>query len=121
MTEARGPNGKARAETAVDVLDRLAVELDGVQRKAAGDAVEYSLSGLVFASREEGRLSFRLRPEVVAAALRTPDTVRSSRGEQWIMLATGVADAFTLDRARSWFESAWRLAGEVNPGRTTLH
>ncbi len=121
MTADKGPNGKATTETAVEAMDRLAVELDGVERLAAADAVEYARGGLVFAARESGGLSFRLRPEVVDAALRTPDTARSSRGAQWIALSPSGADPFTLDRVAAWFESAWRLAGESSPGGTSLH
>ncbi|MGA3030661.1 MAG: hypothetical protein ABSE58_08005 [Candidatus Limnocylindrales bacterium] len=121
MTDDHGPNGKATTETAPEAMDRQAAELDGVQRKVAGGAVDYARGGLVFAAREGRSLSFRLRPEVVDAALRTPDTARSSRGSQWISLSPTEMDPSTLDRVTAWFESAWRLAGESSPGGTSLH
>ncbi|MFI5258072.1 MAG: hypothetical protein ACHQ01_00455 [Candidatus Limnocylindrales bacterium] len=121
MTDNHGPNGKAATETAAESMDRLAAELDGVRRTHEGGAVRYARGGVVFAAREGGRLSFRLRPEVVEAALRTPDTSLSARGLQWITLSPTVEDSFTLDRAAAWFESAWRLAGESSAGGAPLH
>src|SRR5271157_2823653 len=71
-----------------------------------------SRSSVLFATRENGWLNFRLRPEIAAAALRTPDTAVSSRGREWVSLAPAALDSFALDRATAWFEVAWRLAGE---------
>ena len=59
------------------------------------------------------RLCFRLRPDIVTAALRTPDTDRTAAGPDWIVLTAAGSDEFTLDRATAWFETAWRLAGEA--------
>lgn len=95
------------------VVDRLCVELDGIERRESGRTVEFVRGGLVFAVREGVHLSFRLRPEIVQAALRTPGTSRSARGAEWVALESGEMDAFTMDRARAWFETAWRFAGEV--------
>jgi len=66
---------------------------------------------------QNGLVGFRMRPEIVEAALRTPDTVRSSRGSDWVTLQPKVVDGFTLDRALAWFESAWRLAAELPDDR----
>jgi hypothetical protein len=105
-------NGVAHVESPTAAMDRLALELDEVRRREVGKAVEYDRVGVVFAEREAGRLSFRLRAEIVAAALRTPDTSPSARGPDWVALAPAAADVFALDRAVAWFETAWRLAGE---------
>ena len=111
MTQER-PNGKAASESPTAAVDRLAGELGGVSRREAGKSVEYSRSSVLFATRENGWLNFRLRPEIAAAALRTPDTAVSSRGREWVSLAPAALDSFALDRATAWFEVAWRLAGE---------
>jgi hypothetical protein len=106
-------NGIAHVEALTAALDRLAAELEEVRRREVGKAVEYDRVGVVFAEREAGRLSFRLRAEIVAAALRTPNTSPSPRGPEWVALAPAAADVFALDRAVAWFETAWRLAGEA--------
>ncbi len=113
MTDERTPAGPT--ENPADAVDRLAGELAGVRRRAVGELVEFERAGIVFATRDAGRLSFRLRTEIVAAALRTTDTAASGRGPDWVVLAPAGSDAldeFTLDRATAWFEMAWRIAGE---------
>jgi hypothetical protein len=109
-------NGKAHVESPADAIYRMAGELDGVGRRSAGKAIEYDRGGVGFAASEAGRLSFRLRPEIVAAALRTPGTESSARGGEWVVLVSEAGDEFTLDRATAWFETAWRLAGESPDG-----
>ena len=92
-------------------IDRLAAELAGVEKLDAAGAIEFAQGGNVFAIREGAVHTFRLRPEIVRAGLRTPATARSTRGAEWISLRSGAGDDFTLDRAKAWFELAWRLAG----------
>jgi hypothetical protein len=100
-------------EAQVEAIDRLADELLGVGRRESGQAVEFVRGGVVFAVREGPRLSFRLRPEIVLAAVRTPDTSASPRGAEWVALESNADDTFTLDRLKAWFEAAWRLSGEA--------
>jgi hypothetical protein len=119
MTQDR-PNGEARVESPAEALDRLADELDGVERREVGKAVEYDRAGVVFAAQEASRLSFKLRAEIVAAALRTPSTAHSARGPEWVTLTPAMTDSFTLDRATAWFETAWRLAGESSDAGSAL-
>ncbi|MGD0018046.1 MAG: hypothetical protein ABSD62_02220 [Candidatus Limnocylindrales bacterium] len=117
MTDHRTQNRPAPAPSLTEAIDRLADELDDVHRHKSGTVVEYVRGTTVFAVRQGAIASFRLRPEIAEAALRTADTVRSSRGAGWITLQWRVVDGFTLDRALAWFESAWRLAGEAPDGR----
>jgi hypothetical protein len=106
-------------------IDRLAGELKGIERRAAGAHLEFAFNGTVFSGREGSVLSFRLRPEIVTAGLGTPATARSPRGPDWIALRCDAGDDFTLDRARAWFELAWRLAGgepaRVDPDNLEPH
>lgn len=51
---------------------------------------------------------FRLDAPVAAAALRTPDTASSRRGQDWVRFRPDVLDDHALDRAEAWFGSAWR-------------
>jgi hypothetical protein len=112
MTDDRTGNGQTEAPGMSEAIDRLADELADIHRHESGTLVEYVRGATVFAARQGTIVSFRLRPEVAEAALRTPDTVRSSRGAGWITLQPRVVDGFALDRVLAWFESAWRLAGE---------
>lgn len=121
MTDESQSAGPGRGDDPVAVVDRLAVELEGIVRRESGRTLEFVRGGLVFAVREGVRQSFRLRPEIVQAALRTPDTSPSARGVEWIELESGGTDAFTLDRAKAWFETAWRLAGEVQERRPRVN
>jgi hypothetical protein len=105
-------NGHTRSTSLSDAIDRLADELEGIHRHESGTLVEYVRGATVFSVRQVTSISFRLRPEVAEAALRTSDAVRSSRGTGWITLQPRAVDGFALDRALAWFESAWRLAGE---------
>jgi len=98
--------GSGLAERLAEVAD----EIDGVEGRAAGDAVEYVLHGVVFSVVGIDRAEFRLKPDIADAALGTPDVQRSSRGAGWVELAPRSIDAFAVDRAESWFESAARLA-----------
>jgi photosystem II stability/assembly factor-like uncharacterized protein len=113
MTDQSPPNGKSSSESPAEAVERLAGELEGVRRREAGNAVEFDRAGVVFATAEAGRLTFRLRAEVAEVALRTPETARSARGDGWVALTATGTDAFSVDRATAWFESAWRLAGEL--------
>ncbi len=113
MTDDPHPNAdETPAETPAEAMERLATGLDGIRRSVAGDAIEFDRGGVLFAVRRAEVLSFRLRDEIVSAALQTPDTAPSALGPDWISLKTATEDQFTLDRAASWFESAWRLAGQ---------
>jgi hypothetical protein len=108
-------------EDPTDAIDRLAAELDGIDRRESGGAVEFARARVVFAVREGAHLSFRMRPEIVAAALHTPGTTKSSRGPEWVTLASISADDYALDRATAWFEAAWRFAGEAAEPRPLVN
>jgi hypothetical protein len=120
MSDHLHTNGEAPIESPAEAMDRLAGRLEGVQRRAVGKTTEYSRAGVAFAAREADVLTFRLREEVVKAAMQTLDTAPSPRGPEWIALAPATADEFALDRAAAWFESAWRFAGSA-PERAQQH
>ena len=76
------------------------------------DGREFSRNDVVFAARPEpNAIELRLGPEIGEAALRTPHTSPSPRGEDWIRLeTTDWADA--NDRLEAWYRVAWRIAGK---------
>jgi hypothetical protein len=106
-------------EDPLAAVERLAAELEGITSRNVAGVHEYEFDGTVFAAREGRVLSFRLRPEIASAGLRTPGTARTPRGVDWISLRCDSTDDFTLDRTRAWFELAWRLAGG-EPARPPL-
>jgi hypothetical protein len=100
------------ASTLAEILDEAGADLEDVERSGAsnGDAVEWSMGGITFASVQGERAEFRLDPLVAAAALRTPDTAPSPRGGDWVAFAPAELDQHAIDRATAWLASAWRRA-----------
>jgi hypothetical protein len=84
--------------------------LTGAERAEAKGEVTWARSGRLFAALAGDVLEVRLQEPVVRAALRTPDTSASARGEGWVMFAPATLDRYAADRARAWIESAWRHA-----------
>ena len=103
MTEPGGPSLAA-------VLQAAARELEAADERRTGDALEWSIGGVTFATLSGDRAEFRLDPAVAPAALRTPDTAPSSRGAGWVAFAPAVLDQHATDRAGAWLASAWRRA-----------
>ena len=103
-----------------DLLDRLAGEGASIERREHEGGVDYLRAGRLFAARQGSEAHFRLRPEIVRAALTTPGAVTSARGREWVALTADRLDRFTRDRAQAWFELAWRDAvTEGQSGRGT--
>jgi hypothetical protein len=94
------------------VLEDAATELEDAERRDSNedDGVEWSIAGTVFAAIAGERAEFRLDPMVAAAALRTPDTLPSARGRDWVAFAPADLDRHAIDRATAWLASAWRRA-----------
>jgi hypothetical protein len=93
-----------------EALEDAAAPLDGVERRNAGTAVEWTAAGVVFAAAAGDTAEFRLDPVVVGAALGTPDTGPSARGPEWVAFSPSQLDRFARDRAVAWFGSAYRRA-----------
>jgi hypothetical protein len=96
--------------TIEDVLTAAAQDAAGVVTADDAGAITWSVGGLVFAARAGSRAEFRLDPLVARAALRTPDTVPSPRGSDWVAFAPAELDDAAVDRAEAWFLSAHRRA-----------
>lgn len=96
--------------TIAEVLAEAASGLTGVHPDTSGAITTWAAGPSVFATLEGDRAEFRLDPLVAAAALRTPDTSPSPRGGDWIGFAPPVLDDHAVDRAESWFLSAYRRA-----------
>jgi hypothetical protein len=96
--------------TLAALLDDLAGEFADVVRSERPDAVTYEIAGRPFATLTGARAEFRLRPEIAAAAARTPDARLSERGNEWVAFEPRDVDQHAIDRAQAWFELGHRLA-----------
>jgi len=97
------------------LLVEHAAGLEGAEAVAVDGGLELRLDGERFGMVSGGVVELRLRSEVAAAALRTPDVAPSPRGPGWVRFEPPVLDGFARDRAAAWLESAWRAADERPP------
>ncbi len=100
-------------------IEATAAAIDGVERRAVPDGTRYLLDGVEFAAVSGAGATFRLRPDIAEAALKTPDVRHGEAGAGWVELRPSHVDQFALDRATSWFAAAARFAAESEPGRRT--
>ncbi len=92
-------------EAALDLATvRTTTSTDGRTEFRVGDHLIATLSA-------DGVGEFRLDPLVAEAAQRTPDTMSSERGADWVRFAPATLDAHAADRAVAWLGSAARRAG----------
>ena len=103
-------------ETLDERVEAVIADLDGVERRRDGESVTYVAGGTAFSVLMEDVLEVALDPVVAAAALRTANTMRSTRGDGWVAFTPEAIDRFALDRAEAWVRSAHRRA---TAGRTT--
>jgi len=97
-------------ETLDERVESVVEDLDGVERHREDESVSYAVGGRVFAVLMADVLETALDPAVATAALRTPDTMLSTRGTGWIAFTPEEIDRFALDRAEAWLRSAHRRA-----------
>ena len=94
-------------ESLGDILADLLEEIGEVEVSASR---EYAHDGIPFAWRpEEEVLEVRLGVDIAEAALRTPDTHVSERGDAWVRFSPPEWNEHARDRAQAWFRVAWRL------------
>ncbi len=97
-------------ETLDERVEAVIEELDGVERTRDGESVTYLAGGVAFAVLMPDVLEVQLDPVVAKAALKTGNTLSSSRGAGWIAFTPETIDRFALDRAEAWIRSAYRRA-----------
>lgn len=111
--EETAATAEALAETDETLDERVAAvaeELDGVERVRDGESVTFFARGTAFAVLMQDVLEVALDPAVAKAALRTANTLPSTRGAGWIAFTPEAIDRFALDRAEAWVRSAHRRA-----------
>lgn len=95
-----------------DLFAALAAKLGEVNADVRGELTEYRRGNVRFATVEGNAAELRLHPEIAEAARSTPSTSGSQRGPEWVRFAPPEVDRHALDRAESWFLSAWRAAAK---------
>jgi hypothetical protein len=98
---------QAADELAAFVAGHVAT-LTAVDAVADGKAVQYRHGGRTFAIAHDRALEVDVGPDVAEAAIRTPDTTRSTQGPGWVAFTPGSLDRFAQDRARAWLDLAYR-------------
>jgi hypothetical protein len=97
-----------------DVLLEVADELDPLPERIdlPEGGAEWSRGDVLFASVEGpgDAAAFRLDTDLAEAARRTPDTATTALGNEWVVFGPGTIDQHAIDRARAWFEAAYRRA-----------
>jgi hypothetical protein len=108
QAEADAEAGSEADETLDERVEAVIEDLDGVERRREDESVTYVAGGAAFAVLLEDVLEVCLDPSIAQAALRTLDTMRSSRGAGWVAFTPEIVDRFALDRAEAWLRSAHR-------------
>ena len=98
------------APTLAALLAGGAERLEGAAGVPTAQGTDLYLDDVLFASIVADVAEFRLRDEVSAAALRTPNVSASPRGSGWVRFAPRQLDGHARDRALAWLDSAWRRA-----------
>jgi hypothetical protein len=109
---APGSEGLDTPGSLAQLVEEIVDQLADVRRTDGDDETGWQRAGRVFAALSGGALEVRLQPPVARAALRTPDTLASTRGEGWLRFAPPLLDRFAADRVAAWLESAWRHAAD---------
>jgi len=94
-----------------DLFAVLAGKIGEVRADVRGEVTEFRRGDVRFAVVDSSGADLRLQPDIAEAAARTPSTGPSERGPAWIRFAPPEIDEHALDRARAWFQVAWRAAG----------
>jgi hypothetical protein len=89
-----------------------ATELEDTAGSTEGSATVYAREGIEFARVEGGMLRVRLPVDIAEAAVNTPDTQLEPEDRGWLRFTPTTAEAHVVDRARAWFQIAWKHAVE---------
>jgi hypothetical protein len=103
----------------IAVLRSLAGDDPTVTLVEVGGATEFQFRGVGFARVDPERASFRLRREIVSAAIRTGGAATSPLGADWVILKPVHWDRYAHDRAVSWWHLGLRLAAESGTAKGT--
>jgi hypothetical protein len=103
----------ADSPTLLEALTAAATGLPDVEGRPTPRGTEWLARGRPFAAVTGNVAEYRLEPTIARAALGTPDTSRSLRGNDWIAFRPSELDRFAIDRAIAWFGAAHRRASAL--------
>jgi hypothetical protein len=92
------------AEVIIDLPESRSQSVDGV--------ITWSRAEADFAALGPNGIEIRLDRPIAAAAVRTPHTAPSPRGQDWVRFKPQELHGHALDRLRAWLELGYRRAGE---------
>jgi hypothetical protein len=104
------PEEPEMAQTIEERIAEVLADVEGLERRSAGEATELLVGGRLFARTGDGWIEAALDPPVARVAIRTPDVTASERGQGWIRFVPSVPDRFALDRVEAWLRSSYRRA-----------
>ena len=102
------------APTVGTVVERLTAELGDVTSSGSASGTEFKRAGQTFAVLQGSQVSLKLRPDIAEAALHTPGTSPSDRGDEWIEFQPDPSDPQDVDRLQAWLTIGWRSAQRRN-------
>lgn len=109
MTEPGEQAASGRAGELASALDAVAATLEPMPRREVREgSIAWLVEGQPIVILAGGSASFRLGPEIGAAARRTPDVTESILGQEWVAFSPGTLDGHALDRLGAWFAAAHR-------------
>ena len=92
----------------------------GIESGDSGLSWYWGERQILIAYVNEGSVELRLRPDVAAAAAKTPNAQKSHRGPSWVSFSPTELDRFAMDRLKAWFafaaKEAERLGAEWPDG-----
>ena len=95
----------------LEVLEAAAAELpDATAATDTDGSTAWTRAGVRFAILRDAGVDLRVGVLIGAAAMRTPDTVTSAEGSDWVAFAPPELDQHALDRLTAWFAAAHRRA-----------
>lgn len=109
MTDLADQSGAGLPAAIAAFLGGIAATLDPLPLREQGDgSVVWSVKGRPIVCLAGASASFRLGPEIGAAARKTADVAESSRGQDWVAFSPEILDGHARDRFGAWFAAAHR-------------
>lgn len=111
MTDVGGDSITDRAAALAEALEDVAGSLDPRPSRGPSDgATVWSVGGTPIVRLSAASASFRVGPEIGAAARNTPDAADSPLGRDWVAFSPPMLDGHARDRLVAWFGAAHRRA-----------
>ncbi len=115
MTDEEDTAGRDVPDDLLEVLDAVAAMLNPVALREVHEGVlRWSVNGQGIVTWSRGSVSFRVGPDIGAAAMNTPDAAQSTLGRDWVAFSPVNLDSHARDRIGAWFAAAHRRAATTS-------